>query len=488
MKLFLALRHDHVTTLEALHVELTLENDGTTAVTIPGTSDVTDALTLEARRPGGGAVVRMNGLTRQALMNSGRIDETPRLETLEPGARWNWSLDLARYYYPLPAGAYELVAEYQYAPADIRLQSAPLPVTVAAAALLGRCEMEDAPVLDGLTLLLRAAEAEQPFGVLRQHNAPRPLAAWYSDMIEGDRATRPPAPPIAWDGPTPPFLAAARYRTSESFDPTFVKWLIATDGRKLRAYCFEWGRPDPVAASASLPDGLELLDSASYDGDNRLWLAFRRPDGAVEVHEMQPRRLARLFELPLPHTPLPPALRWDCDALHVITPHDGALYHRLAHDGTVEISLRVADSALPAFHRDFDPFQKRARLIHFDPAFGERRLPAIELTVVGPEPETVAHVRLDDPLPGRQLTELAFDMDAAGGFHLLAGTDAEELYYLRPGEPPALVASGEARWWPLVRARRGAQVGFFQAATGYRFARVRAGRLVIPSGVPGEES
>jgi hypothetical protein len=115
MKLTLAVAHDRLTTLEGVHAEVTLENDGAAALELPGTSDRTDALTLEARRPDGTLIARMNGLTRQALMSTGRVNETPLLETLEAGARWTWSLDLARYHYPLPAGPCRLTAHYHYA-------------------------------------------------------------------------------------------------------------------------------------------------------------------------------------------------------------------------------------------------------------------------------------------------------------------------------------------------------------------------------------
>ena len=88
MKLTLAVAHDRLTTLEGVHAEVTLENDGAAALELPGTSDRTDALTLEARRPDGTLIARMNGLTRQALMSTGRVNETPLLEILEAGARW----------------------------------------------------------------------------------------------------------------------------------------------------------------------------------------------------------------------------------------------------------------------------------------------------------------------------------------------------------------------------------------------------------------
>lgn len=489
MKLTLAVAHDRLTTLEGVRAEVTLENDGAAALELPGTSDRTDALTLEARRPDGTLIARMNGLTRQALMSTGRVNETPLLETLEAGARWTWLLDLARYHYPLPAGPCRLTAHYHYAPAEVRLSSAPVELEVGSAAPRELVLLEDAPVLDTLTLLFRAEEESgAPLTVLRQHNAGRPLAAWYSSAVEGPRARVPANPPIAWDGPTRPFLAAARYRTTESFDPSFVKWLITTDGSKVRAYCFEWARPDPRAASAPLPEGLELIDSASYDEEHRLWLALRRRDGVVEIHEMQPGRLAKLCELPLPPTPRPPALRWDCDHLHVLAPDQGGVYYRFTHDGTLERELRVTGSALPLHSLSLDPFRRIFRLIHFEPAWGELRRPAIELAAIGPEPEDLAYLRLDDPLPDRALTELAVDVDDGGGFHLLAGTDRGELYYLRPGAAPHVLATGEPRWFPIVRAGRGVRVGYHQARVGYRFVRLREGRVLPLADVAAEAS
>ena len=81
---------------------------------------------------------------------------------MPPGGRWTWALDLARYHYPLPAGPCRLVAHYAYAPADVRLASDPVDLTIEPAALRDLVLLEDAPVLDTLALLLRAGQPAAP--------------------------------------------------------------------------------------------------------------------------------------------------------------------------------------------------------------------------------------------------------------------------------------------------------------------------------------
>lgn len=202
---------------------------------------------------------------------------------------------------------------------------------------------------------------------------------------------------------------------------------------------------------------------------------------------MQPGRLAELCELPLPPTPRPPALRWDCDHLHVAAPDQGGVYYRFTHDGRPERELRVTGSALPLHSLSLDPFRRIFRLVHFDPAWGELRRPAVERAVIGPEPENLAYLRLDDPLPDRALTELAVDVDDSGGFHLLAGTT------------PASCATCARRGTPRARHRRaalvshrgagrGVRVGYHQGPIGYRFVRLREGRVLPLADVAAEAS
>jgi hypothetical protein len=163
----------------------------------------------------------------------------------------------------------------------------------------------------------------------------------------------------------------------------------------------------------------------------------------------------------------------------VLLPDQGGVYYRFTHDGTLERELRVTGSALPLHSLSLDPFRRIFRLIHCEPEWGELRRPAVELAAIGPEPENLSYLRLDDPLPDRALTELAVDVDDSGGFHLLAGTDRRELYYLRPGAAPRVLATGETRWFPIVRAG-GVSGGLSRAQVGPLRAAAR-GRVLPPA-------
>lgn len=90
------------------------------------------------------------------------MNETPLLEILEAGARWTWALDLAALSLSPVAGPCRLTALYHYAPADLQLSSAPVELEVRAAAPRELVLLEDAPVLDTLTLLFRAERKPAP--------------------------------------------------------------------------------------------------------------------------------------------------------------------------------------------------------------------------------------------------------------------------------------------------------------------------------------
>jgi hypothetical protein len=75
-----------------------------------------------------------------------------------------------------------------------------------------------------------------------------------------------------------------------------------------------------------------------------------------------------------------------------------------------------------------------------------------------------------DRLPLRHaVTELAFDCDSKGRFHLLAATSAEKLYYLGPNLGPHLVAAGQYRFFPHVIVRKGVYLGYYNLVEGFRF-------------------
>ena len=62
-----------------------------------------------------------------------------------------------------------------------------------------------------------------------------------------------------------------------------------------------------------------------------------------------------------------------------------------------------------------------------------------------------------------------FDHDSKGRFHLLVATSAGRLYYFCQQRGPALIASGEERFFPVVIARARVYLGCYRSDHGYRF-------------------
>ncbi len=465
MKLELSVKNPSASTLESLKISLALVNDSAVAYRLPGPYDLTQALSIEVYRAGGALVRRMNGLTRQEMMSSGRIDPTPLLEDLPAGGRWDWELDLAAYHYALPAGQFEIKAVYADEASGVLARSPSVPVVVTAAPLHCLAPLCDAPVIEGLTLLLRGGDAQtEAITVLRQHNAQRPLAAWYSERIDGA-----PASGVRWDGPTPPFFAAARFLTTDSFEPTFVKWILSTSPTHLFAHRVFRGRIDPVGLSCPLPTGRSLLPSACYDDDDRLTVFFQKPDGAIDACDFTASGLERRFRHQVPPTPIPPAIRVDCDFVHVVTPWQGAIYDRLSLDGVSQERKKPHTTRMTPVLCDIDPIRRRARLAFRDGPRGR----ALHLVTVAPKASQVDVLPMDQLLLRGELRELSFDEDNAGHFHLLVSTSRRGLYYLRDGMGPVLIARGEERFHPLVHAGSGAYLGCHSVEYGYRFLHFR---------------
>jgi hypothetical protein len=468
MNLVLSVQNPTVDTLEGLKVGLDLFNDGERAYQLPGPSDLTATLTFEVYRQDGALLRRMNGLTRQQMMSSARVDPTPTLEDLPPGGRWRWELNLASYHYPLPAGAFEMEAVYDYDEAGVHVRSNRIPIHVAAVALSEIAFLREAPVLDGVTLLLKGESNGAPTTVLRHYNAQRPLAAWYSERLAGDNGSASPGM-IAWNGGVRPFFAAARFFTTESFEPTFRKWVISSDGSRLVAQRFIWGRPDPLSISTLLPTDRTLLPSACYDEEDRLMVFFQKTAGTIEAYDLTSEGLTLRFEHNVPATSVPPAIRADCDFIHIVTPWRGVLYDRLLLTGALEERVQAFRTRMRSYRCDIDPAKRVARVLFHDGPHGR----ALEMVVVGPKPSRIDRLSIDNLPLEEELREMSFDRDPGGRFHLLVSTSRRKLYYFRDGRGPTLVASAQDRFFPIVHAPGDVYLGCHQAEFGYRYLHFR---------------
>jgi hypothetical protein len=461
MRLELSIENPNTTTLEGVRVGLALVNESAQAYRLPGPYDLTNALTIEVRRSDGVLVRRLDGFTRQAMTSSARIDSRPSLDDLPALGVWRWDLDLAAYHYTLPAGELTLRAVYSVPNDSLLLQSADVPVSVGAVPLRSLAYLVDAPVLDGLTLLLHGEGPEKtPITVLRQYEAQRPLAAWYSRRIDLDGGQ-----PVSFTGPVKPFFAAASFSTTDSFEPTFVKWIISTDSTRLFAHRVFQGALDPKPLIAPLPEGRALIPSAYYDEDERLTVFLQRPTGTLEAYHFAPDGLRLLFLHHVPRTPLPPAIRADCDFIYILTPWQGAIYDRLSLRGEPRERRKPFTTRMTAVLCDIDAVRRRGRLLFRDGPRGR----ALQLVTFEPRRHRTDSLALDDlPMSG-EIREVSFDRDESGRFHLLVATSARKLYYLRNGRGPTLILQGEERFFPIVQAGGGLYLGCHSVLGGYRF-------------------
>ncbi|MCA8959048.1 MAG: hypothetical protein KDC38_00985 [Planctomycetes bacterium] len=212
LKLSIEVPKPRLDTLEGLTVELTLENRGATAVSLPAEDDVSGAWGFEFFAPSGELVRRADGETHQWMMSTARVDREVRLDALPPGGTWRWSVDLATYHYGLPVGVHRLEAVCRSTSSSLELRSNPVSVEVAEVVPVRAQWSRDNSVLDGLVALFELNDGGRRWR-LRQHNAPRPLAAWYSEPVE--------LAPLPSDGDPPPFTATASFFRTDTFDHFF---------------------------------------------------------------------------------------------------------------------------------------------------------------------------------------------------------------------------------------------------------------------------
>ncbi|MDQ3001043.1 MAG: hypothetical protein M3Y08_07255 [Fibrobacterota bacterium] len=178
---------------------------------------------LVVYRQDGSTLLRMDGLTGQKMISGARVDVRPFKDTLAAGAEWKWNMDLSTLHYPLPAGNYYLEARLDDEGLGVILRSDATEIQVEDPDLIHMAPSRANPVMDGLALLFRSPTkngVDAPL-VLRQYNALRPLAAWYSSSLPSDLRAD-----LA-------FCAQPAFFQTDSFDPFFRKWVIGSDGANL---------------------------------------------------------------------------------------------------------------------------------------------------------------------------------------------------------------------------------------------------------------
>ena len=440
------------TTFGSLKVEIRLENTGPDTSEIPSPDDLSGALTIALYYPDGRLLRSMNGLTRQYMQSSARVDATYDLAPIEPGQPWRWTLDLAKYHYTLPEGEFEVQGLFEYPPLGLRLQSERHRIRVAAPILETIQAFRDNPIVDRLEVLMGVGSNGTSSLYLRQYGS-LPLAASYSE-------------PLPIHPADTAFCATANYFQTENFDPASKRWLLWSNGNGLHAAELLDGVPAGGERHAPLPAGRTPLRSAYYTVDDRLFVFFRSDSDQIECWELAQEFFERVFTHTLDGGRASDALvRTDSDTIHILVPAGGLRYERLSLSGDPLGSRLLFRSRLKPCLWQVDLVERKTLAVFRDAPKGRR----VDIFSLDFRTGTRRRLTLDTLGLRSPIREWSVTQDRQDRFHILVSTAQNRLYYFREGKGPVLVATGEERFLPMVVARKGVFLGCYRKPFGYRF-------------------
>ncbi|MCC7541440.1 MAG: hypothetical protein IT379_34805 [Deltaproteobacteria bacterium] len=459
-------------TLESMRVRVVLRNGGSTALRLPGTADPTDALEIRAyasphdTSPSWQANPRL----RHVMMVSERPDWTEAaLEVLQPGALWEWDLDLASYQYPLPQGDHWVEAVYRYAPENVDLRSERAAVTVSASEAHDLFVTRDNCVLDGLQVLLKTESEDGFCWIGRLHNAGRPLASWYSMRLDA--------------GATGAHVLAAynAFYRDDVFDHFFDRWFVEVAPSEARSQRIAGTHGVRERRTTSLPGAPRHPRAAFWDGADGLFLLSSAQGGSLHCHRLVSGEADPVFVHGSSfHLGMPSAVAVDAEHIHVVMLDRELKYERLDHGGNVVLRRELPRSRFSPFACRYDVDRRRVLATFWDGPNGR----IVRLVALDVETGECRELERSLPLRGQDLREISFDVDLGGRFHLLVGTSRHRLYYCRDETGPWLVSSGERQFLPYVHAPRRVFLGYYQTPRGWRFrlyaARGLGGHLQPP--------
>lgn len=453
MSLALSLSVDaaQYTTFDTPVLRLQLRNEGAEPVAVPDPESDGGALSILIATPEGRPLRRLDSLIAQSLISSARIDTTQQLITLAARSALNWTIDLARYSWPLPAGAVTLTASIRWSALAEPLLAPSVSLNVTPVAPTHLLTVRDNPILDRLDILALAPGRAW----LRQHNPSLPLAGWFNNSL----------PPLS--SPDSLFLATAGFYQSASFAPSGQRWIVWQSGTEVRAAFLNQGLPTGLALRAPLPPRRTLLSQGYYTLDNRLYVFLWSPRQAVECCELTSGSLVPVAAWPIPtRQPDRLLIRAFKDKIHILGAHRGLTHWTVNLRGEIESRQLVHPSRLPLHSLTYQPEYGRYTALFAYPSGEEKQ---VELFAYDPRRHEVP-LSLALRLPFRHpVNELAMDADRNGRFHLLCSTADRRLYYLSDRRAPALIAENEDRFFPFISAPSKVFLGCFESAYGFRF-------------------
>ena len=453
MSLALSLTLDaaQCTTFDTPVLRLQLRNQGTEPIAVPDPEADGGACSILVSTADGRPLRRLDSLTAQSLISSARIDAHQDFITLAGRSALDWTIDLARQSWPLPAGHLTLTASLHWKGLPTPILAPPTPIEVTPVALTHLLNVRDNPILDRLDILPIAKGRAW----LRQHNPGVPLACWFNEIL----------PPIS--SPDSLFLPTAGSYQAESFEPSGARWIVWQNANEIRAAFLQAGHPTGLALRAALPDRRILLRQGYYTLDNRLFLFLWSARQVVECCEMVAGSLVPVAAWPIPtRQPNHLIVRAFEDQIHILGSNGGLTHWTVNLRGQILAKTLVHPTRLPLYAASYQPEYGRCTALFASPSGEDKN---VELFAYDPRRyEAPQSLRLLLPFRHRA-TELSMDADRNGRFHLLCSTADRKLYYLCDHRAPALIAENETRFFPHISSPGKVYLGCFETAAGFRY-------------------
>ncbi|GEM_PF-2146723 len=456
IRLGLRINNPAISTFEGLKISVELKNEDSRPYTIPDAYDQTSAFTIEVSHRQSGIVRKMNGVTKQGMLTTGRIDERPNLDTLRPGRTWKWELDLSPYHYTLPAGVFEIQGVYRYSPEGIDVRSDTSSIEVSDAAPSRIDILRDNPVLDRLHLLFELQRDGCTEYWLRNCNYGNPLAAWYSGRIlVGVQAQN-------------PIVASAAFFQTKTFDSFFSTWVVWREGNTLLAEKYLRDQRLAIRRSAPMPEDLMLLPFACYTAEDDLYVFFQSSAPHLEAYVLKSSGFVRAFDRPLTsEADRKCAIAADENSVHVVSPFRGLHYERMTFKGELLAQKQLMHSRLAPYSYGYDPTKKVAKAAFSDQPHGK----TVQMVFCDPRNDIMSQCFIDNIPLRHEVRELSFDRGHDGRFHMLVSTSDNKLYYIAENRGPFFVAEGADLFFPHIIAESEIFLGCYQPGLGYRYLR-----------------
>ncbi len=441
-----------LSTHESLRVVLRLRNRGDVARRLPFLDDSSDAVTVLVTREPGGRARLMSGMTGQSMLGHARVDPRPSLLDLAAGEEWVVARDLGTLHYLLPAGRFRVQARLAYAEDGVDILSGSHVIEVVDSMPVSVAMSGEPSLIDASILQLAAGAGAERRHYLRQYTRLRPLATWFATEVEPARGAD------AFRATVGDYVEAP---VADAFIDRHAVWLR---DELLHACRLVGGMARGPVRTAPLPAGWRWLPWAVHRLDGDLWVALER-GSELSIQRFGVNGLDALFTCDLGDAPR--AVDLVDGEVHVLTCSRQVAWSRLDSSGRVlDRHQCPRPGPEPVHAAQLHARSGRLSLLFRDGSPGR----VAHALVLGPSMDVQAQQRIEMPLDGRRLTEVAFDADPRGRVDMLVVTDDGATSYVDPAGTWVPFVKGQSRYFPQVVSDRGrVYLGIWRSGSGLRF-------------------